>query len=117
MEASILIRLRLPLSSAVLPTLLPNARMPDHEKRALLEDLKALRGTLTSRISIGTTLGTRPHSRQNERAPMAPGPLWSRTFDLLEWTPDNHLRHTKFVGLRADKDPRSITREFAVPLG
>jgi DNA ligase D-like protein (predicted ligase) len=32
-------------------------------------------------------------------------------FEFLEWTGDNHLRHTKFVALRDDKDPRKVTRE------
>jgi ATP-dependent DNA ligase len=31
--------------------------------------------------------------------------------DFLEWTGADHLRHTKFVGLRDDKDPRKVVRE------
>ena len=31
--------------------------------------------------------------------------------DFLEWTGADHLRHTKFVGLRDDKDPQSVVRE------
>ncbi len=31
--------------------------------------------------------------------------------EFLEWTGANHLRHTKFVGLRDDKDPRKVVRE------
>ena len=31
--------------------------------------------------------------------------------EFAEWTPDGHLRHSKFVGLREDKDPRAVTRE------
>jgi ATP-dependent DNA ligase len=31
--------------------------------------------------------------------------------EFTEWTPDNHLRHSKFVGLREDKDPTEIVRE------
>jgi DNA ligase D-like protein (predicted ligase) len=31
--------------------------------------------------------------------------------EFLEWTGENHLRHTKFVGLRDDKDPRKVVRE------
>jgi ATP-dependent DNA ligase len=27
--------------------------------------------------------------------------------EFAEWTPDNHLRHSKFVGLRNDKDPHA----------
>ena len=31
--------------------------------------------------------------------------------EFTEWTPDGHLRHSKFVGLREDKDARGIVRE------
>jgi DNA ligase D-like protein (predicted ligase) len=34
--------------------------------------------------------------------------------EFLEWTDVDHLRHSKFVGLRDDKDPRSVVKE---PLG
>ena len=32
-------------------------------------------------------------------------------FEFVEWTPDNHLRHSRFVALREDKKPRDVTRE------
>lgn len=38
-------------------------------------------------------------------------PVLVGQFEFVEWTPDNHLRHTKFVVLREDKDPRSVHRE------
>ena len=31
--------------------------------------------------------------------------------DFLEWTEADHLRHSKFVGLREDKDPRQVVKE------
>jgi DNA ligase D-like protein (predicted ligase) len=31
--------------------------------------------------------------------------------EFTEWTPDNHLRQSKFISLRDDKDPRDIRRE------
>jgi ATP-dependent DNA ligase len=31
--------------------------------------------------------------------------------EFLEWTDADHLRHTKFAGLRDDKDPRALVRE------
>ena len=32
-------------------------------------------------------------------------------FEFLEWTPDNHLRHAWFLGLREDKKARDVGRE------
>jgi len=34
--------------------------------------------------------------------------------EFTGWTPDNHLRHSKFVGLREDKDPREVVQEIEV---
>ena len=31
--------------------------------------------------------------------------------EYAEWTPANHLRHSRFVALRDDKDPRKVLRE------
>ncbi len=31
--------------------------------------------------------------------------------EFAEWTPDGHLRHSKFVGLREDKDSRRVVHE------
>ena len=33
--------------------------------------------------------------------------------EFLEWTESDHLRHSKFVGLREDKEPLSVTKEQA----
>jgi bifunctional non-homologous end joining protein LigD len=38
-------------------------------------------------------------------------PVLVGVFEFLEWTPDNHLRHSKFVGLRDDKRARDVVRE------
>jgi ATP-dependent DNA ligase len=32
--------------------------------------------------------------------------------EFTEWTPDGHLRHSKFVGLREDKRAREVVREI-----
>lgn len=31
--------------------------------------------------------------------------------EFVEWTPDNHLRHSRFVALREDRNAREVTRE------
>lgn len=31
--------------------------------------------------------------------------------EFTDWTTSNHLRHSKLVGIRKDKDPRSVTKE------
>jgi len=42
--------------------------------------------------------------------------LWLRPeavaqIEFLEWTEGYRLRHSKFVGLREDKDPREVVKE------
>ena len=32
--------------------------------------------------------------------------------EFTEWTPDGHLRHSRFVGLREDKEARNVVREI-----
>ena len=38
-------------------------------------------------------------------------PLLVGQFEFLEWTGENHLRHTRFVGLREDTPARAVRRE------
>jgi bifunctional non-homologous end joining protein LigD len=35
----------------------------------------------------------------------------SGQFEFLEWTGDYHLRHSKFIALREDKEAREVRRE------
>jgi bifunctional non-homologous end joining protein LigD len=42
--------------------------------------------------------------------------VWVRSelvaqIEFLEWTESDHLRHSKFAGLRDDKNPRSVIKE------
>jgi bifunctional non-homologous end joining protein LigD len=32
-------------------------------------------------------------------------------FEFVEWTVDAHLRHSRFVGLREDKEAKDVVRE------
>jgi len=38
-------------------------------------------------------------------------PVLVGQFEFLEWTADNHLRHSKFIGLRPDKHASTVVRE------
>ena len=38
-------------------------------------------------------------------------PVLVGQFEFLEWTVDNHLRHSKFIGLREDKNAREVVQE------
>ncbi len=38
-------------------------------------------------------------------------PVLVGQFEFLEWTSDDHLRHSKFIGLRDDKDATRVRRE------
>ena len=33
-------------------------------------------------------------------------------FEYVEWTPDNHLRHSRFVALREDAEPDNVRRQW-----
>jgi bifunctional non-homologous end joining protein LigD len=38
-------------------------------------------------------------------------PVLVGQFEYVEWTPDNHLRHSGFIALREDRDAREVRRE------
>ena len=39
-------------------------------------------------------------------------PVLVGQFEFLEWTGDNHLRHSKFIGLRSDKRASEVIKEL-----
>jgi ATP-dependent DNA ligase len=38
-------------------------------------------------------------------------PVLVGQFEFVEWTPENHLRHSRFIGLRQDKKADKVRRE------
>ena len=42
-------------------------------------------------------------------------PVLVAQFEFVEFTPDNHLRHSRFIELREDKNPREVKREQGRP--
>jgi bifunctional non-homologous end joining protein LigD len=38
-------------------------------------------------------------------------PVRVAQIEFNEWTPDGHLRHSSFLGLRDDKEPLEVVRE------
>ena len=38
-------------------------------------------------------------------------PVLVAQFEFVEWTPDGHLRHSRFVALKEEKDPREVRKE------
>ena len=38
-------------------------------------------------------------------------PVLVAQFEFLEWTGENHLRHSKFIGLRDDRNAKDVVRE------
>jgi DNA ligase D-like protein (predicted ligase) len=38
-------------------------------------------------------------------------PVLVGQFEFLEWTADNHLRHSRFIALREDRNPKDVRRE------
>jgi hypothetical protein len=47
----------------------------------------------------------------NTYAVRAAKPKLVGQFEFVEWTPDNHLRHSRFVALWEDQNPREVVRE------
>ena len=39
-------------------------------------------------------------------------PLLVAQINFQEWTPDGYLRHSSYAGLRDDKKPRKVKREY-----
>ena len=58
----------------------------------------------TGRWGAGLTLG------EDEQLPMAETRA-GRAIRVSRMTPDDHLRHSRFVGLRQDKKPKDVVRE------
>jgi bifunctional non-homologous end joining protein LigD len=63
-----------------------------------------LRETRSGRWGVGLTAG------ENGRLPVAQGRSVGQ-FEFLEWTPDNHLRHARYMGLRENREPNEARRE------
>src|SRR5262249_15267261 len=40
-------------------------------------------------------------------------PVLVAQFEFTEWTPEAHLRHSRFMGLREDKQAKDVAREMA----
>lgn len=55
-------------------------------------------------------MGPGSHRRQDEECVWVRPELVAR-IRFLEWTGADHLRHTKFIALRDDKDPAQVGRE------
>jgi DNA ligase D-like protein (predicted ligase) len=60
--------------------------------------------TQSGRWGVGLTKVKMAHCRWLQ-------PALVGQFEFLEWTPDDHLRHARFVGLREDKSPLDVRRE------
>jgi DNA ligase D-like protein (predicted ligase) len=58
----------------------------------------------TGRWGVGLTLAKMAQCRWLK-------PVLVGEFEFLEWTADNHLRHSKFIGLREDKPAKDVRRE------
>jgi bifunctional non-homologous end joining protein LigD len=39
-------------------------------------------------------------------------PVLVGVFEFLEWMPDGHLRHVRFMGLEEGREPREVTRQM-----
>jgi bifunctional non-homologous end joining protein LigD len=58
----------------------------------------------TGRWGVGLTAAKMADCRWLE-------PLLVGQFEFVEWTADNHLRHSRFMALQDDKRPKDVRRE------
>ncbi len=70
-----------------------------HRLRQLLDPLEQLRSPFT-------------RGRVRERNVHWVRPALVAEIGFTEWTTDGRLRHPRYLGLRRDKDPRDVVREF-----
>jgi hypothetical protein len=89
-------------------------RVPAWDKgKPAQADAKARGEDLPVQQSTGAerrTVGPRIDRGEDERLRLGKTGA-SRQFEFVEWTPDNHLRHSRFVGLRDDKRASDVRRE------
>jgi len=52
------------------------------------------------------------HRRRDEKLSWLKPRLVAQ-IEFTEWTPDGHLRHSSYAGLRDDKEAREVRRESA----
>jgi len=55
-------------------------------------------------------LGPGAHGREDARCVWLNPQVFAEA-EFLEWTVADHLRHTKYIRLRDDKDPRTVVME------
>jgi hypothetical protein len=51
-------------------------------------------------------MGWGAHRREDEKLPVVVG-----QFEFVEWTPDKHMRHSRFVALQDTKEAAEVKRE------
>lgn len=59
-----------------------------------------------------TGAGNGRYSKREAAAVHWVAPTLIAEVEFADWTPDQHVRHASFVGLREDKDPKLIVREW-----
>ncbi|WP_348269596.1 RNA ligase family protein [Edaphobacter paludis] len=83
-------------------------------RRVVFEQIKGLKATRCPFVNLPEKLAG--HWGQGLTSEKMKNCVWLRPeavarFDFLEWTVADHLRHTRFVAMRDDKDPRKVIRE------
>jgi ATP-dependent DNA ligase len=92
---------RLPHGSEKMPSECWTKVQESSHKRLPIRNLPE---TKTGRWGVGLTAAKMEECRWLK-------PVLVGQFEFAEWTPDNHLRHSRFIALREDKDARDVRRE------
>jgi ATP-dependent DNA ligase len=83
-------------------------------RRGLFEKLKPLIASICPFVNLPETKkarwGEALTAEKMKKCVWVQSELVARV-EFLEWTDADHLRHSKFAGLREDKDPRQVVKE------
>jgi ATP-dependent DNA ligase len=106
------------LVTVIAPILTPAARTRNGFTPALRESLFKLLSRLEVKTFPFSNLPEKSGGRWGQGLTAARmkecrwlKPVTVGQFESVEWTSENHLRHSKFVGLREDKKAREVVRE------
>jgi len=85
--------------------------LPLSTRREVLSEIFKERGSGAAPLGISEAIDATPADLVRVAKEFGFEGIVVAQIEFIEWTPDGHLRHSKFIGLRDDKDAREVVRE------